>query len=676
MTPPMNGLTDGDLTRFELCGIPPELITQAKIQRVDSNKGAEIVGRRDSGDYAGLVFPYIWPGEPGPREYRLRRDHPDIEYKEDGRPHERNKYLMAPGRGNLLYFPPGVAEQWLTDIELPIVITEGEKKTLALWVCAWEGLGDIAEVPRFLPIGLGGVWSWRGTVGKTNGPDGDRRNVHGAIADLHRIAWKGRKVSILYDTNVADNESVQAARNGLTVELQKAGGILSWFSWPEGVPKQVNGIDDLVGQWGADVVRPLIMERMRPVKPSVPEVRSSTREFKVISDDHYRLIIPHLGITLDIDHLRREHHELYGELCVRCELPGANTVGGNILSMGGFNVSSTRAGSERANVLAKACNLKDLDWGPIIEDLRVRVMQAERQGDPGVWLHTARPADPENSTIEVQGFVLPRRHPSILFGDGGTVKSYLALYVAGTLVHQGVSVAVFDWELDIQDHRERLERLFGSLMPTRILYVRCERPLVYEADRLRRVVQEHQIDYSIYDSVAYACDEAPETAEAASRYFRAVRQIGGASLHIAHMTKGEGGDQKPFGSVFWWNSARSIWYAQRAQETPDGSVVELGLYHRKANVGALHKPVGFRVTFLEDRTEFKRSSIFESPELAKKLSIHERMRHLLRSGAMRPDVIAEELQANVESIQREIRRRKDRYVVLEGNLVALRAVGT
>jgi hypothetical protein len=83
-------LTPSDLSKLAACGISGELAQQAQLRRVDSAEGARMVGRNGSGDYSGLIFPYLWPGENQPREYRLRRDRPEIEYK-DGKPHERNK---------------------------------------------------------------------------------------------------------------------------------------------------------------------------------------------------------------------------------------------------------------------------------------------------------------------------------------------------------------------------------------------------------------------------------------------------------------------------------------------------------------------------------------------------------------------------------------------------------
>jgi hypothetical protein len=61
---------------------------------------------------------------------------------------------------------------------------------------------------------------------------------------MHRLVWKGRKVAILFDTNVRDKSDVQAARSRLTAELQKMSAVVSWFAWPDDTPVGVNGIDD------------------------------------------------------------------------------------------------------------------------------------------------------------------------------------------------------------------------------------------------------------------------------------------------------------------------------------------------------------------------------------------------------------------------------------------------
>ena len=66
-------LTEQDLSALAESFINPELIEQARIFRVTSADGAEIVGRNGRSDYEGIVFPYYWPGKAKVSEYRLPR---------------------------------------------------------------------------------------------------------------------------------------------------------------------------------------------------------------------------------------------------------------------------------------------------------------------------------------------------------------------------------------------------------------------------------------------------------------------------------------------------------------------------------------------------------------------------------------------------------------------------
>jgi hypothetical protein len=249
-------LTEADFNHLSASFIRPELAQSAGIFRVDSPDGAEVVGRNGNADYAGIVFTYYLPGKSSPREYRLRRDNPDLEQGADGRVRQKAKYISPPGRSNLLYFVPMTDAAWLADISLPICITEGEKKTLALWEMAWRGLSDSASAPRFLPIGLAGVWNWRGKIGKTESETGQRQDVKGVIPDFDLIKWKGRVVYIVFDTNVHTNESVQAARRGLAAELTRRGAVVRLVDLPE--TDGVNGVDDLLALKGADYVLGLL----------------------------------------------------------------------------------------------------------------------------------------------------------------------------------------------------------------------------------------------------------------------------------------------------------------------------------------------------------------------------------------------------------------------------------
>src|SRR5687768_17435620 len=97
---PGRDLDELDYRKLEGSWIPRELARQAKLRRVDSREGASIVGRNGAGNYAGIVFPYFWPGEEKPREYILRLDRPELEARPDGTFTEKLKYIAPLGRTN------------------------------------------------------------------------------------------------------------------------------------------------------------------------------------------------------------------------------------------------------------------------------------------------------------------------------------------------------------------------------------------------------------------------------------------------------------------------------------------------------------------------------------------------------------------------------------------------
>ena len=386
--------------------------------------------------------------------------------------------------------------------------------------------------------------------------------------------------------------------------------------------------------------------------------------FEANGEGRYKLLVPSIGAELEVDFLRRESSQLKAELMVRCKLPGARTHGG-VLSVSDLNLSSSRSRSMHGKHLDERAHTKGV-FVDVLEELAQRVLAAEREGQPAVLLHEL-PRPTADEALDVEGFTLLARHPVIAFGDGGAAKSYLALYIAGTLAQRGRRVAFFDWELAGEDHRDRLERLFGSEMP-RIHYVRAVRPLVYEADRLRRIVRDEQIDYCIFDSVAFACDGPPEAAEVAGRYFQALRQIGPVgSLHVAHVTKAfEGADRKPFGSVFWHNGARGTWNVKLAETSPDESFITVGLFNRKANLGALRPAVGFEFGFSAERTRVRPVKVEDVADLAQNMTIADRMRALLRRGPRPIAEIAEALDAPKDTIKKTVNRKTNMFVRVPG----------
>jgi hypothetical protein len=366
----------------------------------------------------------------------------------------------------------------------------------------------------------------------------------------------------------------------------------------------------------------------------------------------YRMTAAKGSIVFDVTRLRRERDELIGELVVRCDFAGARTHDG-ILSAGDWNLSSVQARNTRAKHLEARAQTRDVDWEGWLQELAFRVLEAERTGHPAELLADI-PIPPNGGELEAHGLVLPRRDPAILFGDGGSAKSLLSLAVACELVGQGEIVMYCDWEATGADHRQRLDLLYPS-QPPPILYTRCERPLVVEIDRLRAIALEHGVTYAILDRAAYGCQGAPESAEAAIGYFRGIRSFGNiGTLIIAHVTKAEDGDKRPFGSGFWHNSSRSTYHVRRSNPDDDGSHIDVLLSQRKCNNGRLRSPFALQIHFGETIL-IHRSSPHHTPEFATSLTLMQRIRAAVSRQPLSKNAIQDALDGEKpDSIRRMI----------------------
>jgi len=152
----------------------------------------------------------------------------------------------------MLYLVPGTTQSLLRNPELPILITEGEFKTIALWRLAHHAT---STPPRFVPLGVSGVYNWRGTIGKTVGPDGNRLDVKGPIPDLDWVTWTDRRVVIAYDADAVSKEIVRIARSELAAHLRGRGAWVGFLEWDAARGK---GIDDHLAIVGPDAVRDAI----------------------------------------------------------------------------------------------------------------------------------------------------------------------------------------------------------------------------------------------------------------------------------------------------------------------------------------------------------------------------------------------------------------------------------
>lgn len=389
-----------------------------------------------------------------------------------------------------------------------------------------------------------------------------------------------------------------------------------------------------------------------------------------IGDGHY--ILDAHTCQLEAVQVRRDRNgELRCTLDARTALAGAQVLDdvGTLNRYDAISLSDSRRRREVAGDLARRAKTKvsDLDWHALLDDLAFQVGKAEAVGERAQLLSDI-PRPLPDSGLTVDGFTLLKQHPQILFGDGGALKSFLMLHLAGGLARQGVRVMYCDWELDGADHRERAATLWGDDIPN-IVYVRCYRPLVAEVDRLARLKHEHQIDFAFIDSIAFACHGKPEDAEVASAYYRAVRTLGIGTLHAAHITKaGDFAEHRPFGSAFWHNGARATWFAKAEDENADTSRSRtVALINRKANLNARRSAMAYRFEFEPGLVRIQRTDPASVESLASALPVWQRIKAAITSGPLSIAEIAEETSIKEDTVRKTVSRKGGMFTVIEGS---------
>lgn len=209
-----------------------------------------------------LVFPYQAPDEREPSIFRVKPKKPLAFNRPDGAVDLR-KYVQPKGEGVRLYFPPSLrdSERRRRDPSLSLLITEGEKKTLA------------AESAGLLCIGLSGVSCWSKKSGR-------KRVLHDDFAHLE---LRERRVFVVFDSDASTNLlGVRREEAALCRGLRAAGAVPHVVRLPAGPGGAKQGLDDFLVARGAEALR----ELCRAAKPAAElrEVPSAPPEGTALTD--------------------------------------------------------------------------------------------------------------------------------------------------------------------------------------------------------------------------------------------------------------------------------------------------------------------------------------------------------------------------------------------------------
>ena len=290
-------------------------------------------------------------------------------------------------------------------------------------------------------------------------------------------------------------------------------------------------------------------------------------------------------------------------------------------------------------------------WDDMMLQAAHLVVAAFRDGEP--FIKVGQREVREAPRYRIDGMV-PESQVTVLFGDGGTGKSYLALamalavYGGGDFLGRPATVGqvlYLDWETSADEIDQRIKALtlFDPVTPS-IGYRRMIRPLADEASRIRQEVDREGYQFVVVDSIGAAVGADPNNAQDVIRCFGAMRALGTTCLAIDHVAKADS-EGKPYGSAYKYNYARSAWET-RKEQLADENTITVALLHRKANNGRLQQPLGIRIEF---SGEDEQSAVAVSPTdlrqtgLVATLGVPNRILDELSRGMLTAEALAERL---------------------------------
>jgi hypothetical protein len=575
----------------------------------------------------------------------------------------KQKYHQPPGSDPSLYLPP--LFPWKTVARQPaspILFVEGEKKAAA--GCA-KGL---------FAIGVGGLWNWRQRLG-TGEPL--------VIPTIDQFQWAGREVLLVPDSDawrMGRELDLLAGFYAFGQELISRRASVDLLRLPDQDGRKA-GLDDWLvavgGEW--DSLWPRLErlglddDRLKTVaawwqswrgKQATEEFFKSPEAEKMDILEiggRYSVAFPAYRVRFQFDRLADARGGVQAEMTAHI----ANT---ELLGETDINLKSDGARGKIASSLKnKHASLAGIPWKLLLERGCTAVLKRHRCGEPVVQLTP-------NESMHVPFAINPVIYSpfqTLMYAPGGSLKSYLALYLALLACH-GTSqngfaavqcpVLYLDWELDETTVGKRLKLLRAGhpeLSRVTPFYRRCELPLHHEANQIAAHVAELGVRLLIIDSAAMACGGDLNTPDAAIKLQRGLRTIKCASLMLAHVSKAvaDGQERSAYGTVFFRELARNVWELERVSD-PERPA-RIVLVQKKNNFGPLRQPMALEFQFPEDATRVIACDPNDEPELDAKLPLAARIRNLLEDGNVRSaQEIADELDASLNSVKVTLSRHK------------------
>jgi len=311
----------------------------------------------------------------------------------------------------------------------------------------------------------------------------------------------------------------------------------------------------------------------------------------------YEMFFPPAKLYFLIKNPYQEKDGLKGFLYIKCEDDRA--LAKDIYSAN-FNFYSSRSTQELAKILQT--NLPFLaNPTQLVESFKKEFIKyysttpIEKVSNENITSYEAE--------FLLQPFVL-KNSINLIYGLGATGKSTFACYLATLLAKRGHKVLYIDYENPTSND---IKRTILKISPdVDNVYVLCLKSrLIDNIERLYEDVKKNKIDVIIVDSVIKSMVTDVFNPEAVSRYTTSLFKFPVTWLLISHVAKNNQ-DGDPYGSIFFFNDARNVWFAKRIANH-ENNIIQL--IHKKSNFTKLFPSTIFEFSYEDKKIHVKQKSI-------------------------------------------------------------------
>jgi len=347
-----------------------------------------------------------------------------------------------------------------------------------------------------------------------------------------------------------------------------------------------------------------------------------------------------------------------------------------------LNLISIQSKTKFVNEMKR--KIPPIEWADVVENITEETLLRYREGNEVMKIGSIQ----DEGMPSYQAFPIIRSDGvNILFGQGAQGKSYISTFIcmlvqsgmdhAGIVTEQG-NVLYLDWEDSWQSVNRRVMALKKGNNDTLhdIDHVDMSGTTIdTEMSSIIRMVEDRDISLVVIDSFGMAVGGNQNEGDYVKGVMSSLNELKASVLVIDHVSK-ENGDT-PIGSNYKQTSARNVWKIDKSQNL-GANIVEVGLYHTKANNSKLFAPVGLRLEFINDmydqtdRVLISPIDVENSDALADQLPVAKKIEKALTEAPMTVEQLITYTGSSINTVRTTLSRNNYKFERIERNTYRLK----